>query len=104
MATKGYAAVEVGQAFRRARTLCQQLGDPPQLVLVLRGLWGFYLIGGQIQCSRQIAEQFVRLANEAGKPALQMGAHSCQFCPDEMRIVLLDEMNARPKVNYFQIR
>src|SRR5205807_395785 len=33
IATKGYAAPEVGQTYTRARQLCQQLDDPHQLFL-----------------------------------------------------------------------
>jgi predicted ATPase len=35
MASKGYSAPEVGHAYARARELCQQLGDTPQLFPVL---------------------------------------------------------------------
>ena len=41
MATKGYAAPEVERAYTRARELCQQIGETPQLFPVLWGLWGF---------------------------------------------------------------
>ena len=44
MATKGYAAPEVEKAYTRARELCQQVGETPQLFPVLRGLWVFYLV------------------------------------------------------------
>ena len=46
MATKGYAAPEVGKAYTRARELCQQVGDTPQLFPVL---WGY---GRFIMCGR----------------------------------------------------
>ena len=42
MATKGYAAPEVEHAYARARELCQQVGETPQLFPVLWGLWLFY--------------------------------------------------------------
>ena len=35
IATRGYAAPEVGAAYRRARDLCQQLGETPHLFPVL---------------------------------------------------------------------
>ena len=35
MATKGYAAPEVGQVYARARELCKQMGETPQLFPVL---------------------------------------------------------------------
>jgi predicted ATPase len=37
-ATKGTAAPEMEHAYTRARALCAQLGDTPQLFPVLRGL------------------------------------------------------------------
>src|SRR5262249_38745949 len=41
-ATKGYAAQETGAAFARARQLCEQLKEPPQLVRVLNGQWVYH--------------------------------------------------------------
>src|SRR5262249_19280722 len=38
METKGYASKEAEQAYIRARTLCQQVGETPQLFPVLMGL------------------------------------------------------------------
>ena len=43
MATKGYAAPEVVQAYTRARALCQQVGETPEHVPILWNLWFFYL-------------------------------------------------------------
>ena len=37
IATNGYGAPETGEAFNRARSLCEQLDRPPQLVSVLHG-------------------------------------------------------------------
>ena len=48
MATKGYAAPEVGEAYTRARELCQQIGETPQLFPVLWGFWAFYLDAGGV--------------------------------------------------------
>ena len=48
MATKGYAAPEVEKAYTRARELCQQVGETPQLFPVLWGLWVFYLSAGGV--------------------------------------------------------
>ena len=53
MAVKGRAAPEVERVYTRARALCQQVGDTPQLFPVLRGLFLFYLNCGQ----RQTAEE-----------------------------------------------
>ena len=48
IATKGWAAPEVEQAYTRARELCQQVGETPQLFPVLFGLWQFYLVRGRV--------------------------------------------------------
>ena len=42
IATKGYGAPEVAQAYTRARELCQQIGETPDVFPVLRGLWVFH--------------------------------------------------------------
>jgi predicted ATPase len=73
--TKGFAAPEVGQAYTRARELCQELGDTPQLFPVLRGLAGYYLARGELQAARELAEQLLRLAESAQEPALFLEAH-----------------------------
>jgi class 3 adenylate cyclase len=41
---KGLASPEVEHAYTQARALCQQVGETPQLVPVLLGLWRFYVI------------------------------------------------------------
>ena len=48
-ATKGNAAPEVERAYARARELCAQLGDTPQLFPVLRGLMVYYQKRGDLQ-------------------------------------------------------
>lgn len=52
MAAKGFAALEVEQTYARARTLCQQVGDTPQLFQALWGLTRFYQVSVQLQTSR----------------------------------------------------
>lgn len=60
-ATKGYAAPEVKSAYDRARELCLQVGETPQLVLILRGLSAFYYVRAELQTARAIAEQLLEL-------------------------------------------
>jgi predicted ATPase len=64
MATKGYAALEVGKAYARARELCEQVGDSLQLFPVLRGLLHFHLNQGELQKARELGEQLLRLAHD----------------------------------------
>jgi predicted ATPase len=58
-ATKGYAAPEVECVFARARELCRQVGETPQLFPVLAGLWRFYLVRGEVQTARELGEQLL---------------------------------------------
>jgi predicted ATPase/class 3 adenylate cyclase len=74
--TKGYAAPEVEHTYTRARELCQQVGETPQLFPVLRGLWNFYLIRRELRTARALAEQLLSLAQRAQDPALLQQAHS----------------------------
>jgi predicted ATPase len=74
--TKGYAAPEVEHTYARARELCQQVGETPQLFPVLRGLWNFYLIRRELRTARAFAEQLLSLAQRAQDPAILQQAHS----------------------------
>jgi predicted ATPase/transcriptional regulator with XRE-family HTH domain len=59
---RGYTAPEVGQAYNRARELCRQVGASAQLVPVLRGLWGFYVVRGASQTARELAGEILAAA------------------------------------------
>src|SRR5262245_33029776 len=75
MATKGWAAPEVGHVYARARELCKQMGETPQLFPVLFGLWAFYQVRGELQTARELAEQLLSLAQRQQDPALLLQAH-----------------------------
>jgi predicted ATPase len=75
IAVKGFAAPEVLQTYARARELCRQVGDTPQLFQVLRGLWYFYMGRLELQTARELGEQLLTLAQQAGDPALLLEAH-----------------------------
>src|SRR5262249_21348780 len=75
MATRGYAALEVGHAFTRARELCAQLGDTSQLFPVLWGLWAFYAVRAEHQTACELGEQLLSLAQAAQDPLLFAVAH-----------------------------
>jgi class 3 adenylate cyclase/tetratricopeptide (TPR) repeat protein len=75
MAVKGRAAPEVERVYTRARALCQQVGDTPQLFPVLRGLFLFYLNCGQRQTAQELAEQLLRQAERQPEVAPRMLGH-----------------------------
>ena len=72
---KGHAAPEVEHAYTQARALCQQVGETPELVPVLFGLWRFYLARPQLHTARELGETLLRLAQRAHDPALAVIAH-----------------------------
>jgi predicted ATPase len=69
MATKGYAAVEVEQAFGRARELCRQVGETPQLFPILRGLQTFYVVRAELHTAQELGEDAISLARSVQNPA-----------------------------------
>jgi TOMM system kinase/cyclase fusion protein len=75
MATKGQGAPEVGQAYARARELCRQVGETPQLFPVLFGLWRFYQVRAEHQTARELAEQCFSVAQRVQDPTLLLEAH-----------------------------
>jgi predicted ATPase len=72
---KGHAAPEVEHAYTQARALCQQVGETPELVPVLFGLWRFYLVRAQLHTARDLGETLLRLAQQAHDPALAVIVH-----------------------------
>jgi class 3 adenylate cyclase/predicted ATPase len=72
---KGLGAPEVEHVYTQAYALCQQVGETPQLVPVLFGLWRFYSARPQLHTAREIGETLLRLAQPADDPALAVIAH-----------------------------
>jgi tetratricopeptide (TPR) repeat protein len=75
MITKGPAALEVEQTYARARALCQQVGETPQLFPTLCGLCSFYRTRGALPTARELGEQLYQLAQRAAAPAPLLEAH-----------------------------
>jgi predicted ATPase len=75
MAVKGFAAPEVEQAYGRARELCAEIGETPQLFPVLWGLWAFYLVRGDTRTACELSDQVLRVAQTAQDPILLVAAH-----------------------------
>jgi class 3 adenylate cyclase/predicted ATPase len=69
IATRGQGAPEVEQAYARARELCQQVGETPQLFPVLDGLWAFYIFRAEYHPARELAQHFLTLAHSVQDPA-----------------------------------
>ena len=72
---KGYGALEVEQVYARARVLCEQLRDAPQLFSALNGLRRFYFARAELQTVYELAEQLLRLAQNIQEPPFLVLAH-----------------------------
>ncbi len=68
-ATKGFAALEVGRAYERARELCRQRADHPELPAVLSGLFVHHLHRSGVHVCYDVAEELLRLAEQRRDPA-----------------------------------
>ena len=74
-ATKSWAAPEVEQVYLRARELCEQVGDTPELFPTLWGLWAFNCVRAEHKQAHELGEQLLRLAQSRQDPALLVEAH-----------------------------
>jgi predicted ATPase len=70
MVTRGFAAPELATIYDRARVLCQQLGETPQLAPTLYGLAVFYYGRAQLPTARTLSEQILTLAQNTNTPIL----------------------------------
>jgi predicted ATPase len=76
MVVKGYGAPEVENAYARARELCQQVGDTPQLFSALWGLARFYTLRADLKTVQELGNQLLTLAERLQNPARLLEAHS----------------------------
>src|SRR5713101_6882582 len=74
-ATKGPSVPEVEHAYTRARALCQQGEETPQLFSVLRGMWVLHHVRAELPKARELGEQLLGIAERVQDPALLLEAH-----------------------------
>ena len=81
--TQGYSTPEVGELYERALLLSRRLGENEHVFPVLSGAWVFHAVRGQLEVSRELAQQCLDLANHEGVPTLSVMGHfllgSCNF-------------------------
>ncbi len=68
IALKGHPAPEVERTYSRAWALCDQLGRSAELFSVLRGLWNYHLVRGELRRAHDLSSRLVALAEEQGTP------------------------------------
>jgi serine/threonine protein kinase len=87
---RGWAAPELEPTFARARQLCQELDDPPELVPVMWNVALFNMLRGDLRLVQQQAETLNAKAAASGEPAFVMAAKhidgvTCEFMGDVQR-------------------
>jgi class 3 adenylate cyclase len=79
MVVKGFAAHEVGDVYARARELCREVGQPPQIFAVLYGLWANHLFKSQLEMARKLATEMLALAQGQSDAALLLQGHHANW-------------------------
>jgi class 3 adenylate cyclase/predicted ATPase len=65
IAIRGYASDEVERTFALARELASSVGESPQLVPVLHGLWLFHMVRGDRRPTHELADQLLAIADRS---------------------------------------
>lgn len=74
MATRGFAAGEVGSTYTRALEISKQFGGAIEQFTALMGLRTFRTVRGELRAAREQAGQLVALADKAQDPAMTLTA------------------------------
>ncbi|MDQ4076999.1 MAG: protein kinase, partial [Chloroflexota bacterium] len=80
IATKGWSAPEVEQAYARARDLSQQLGNTQQLCSILVGLATLHEVRGEYTKSRPLLEECLQLRHDGGNEEVVLESHELLAC------------------------
>src|SRR5262245_30491279 len=73
--TQGFAAPDVEHVYGRARALCQQVGEAPQLFSVVFGLRTLAEVRGDLATSQTLGAQLLAMAQGTHDPVCLLGAH-----------------------------
>jgi class 3 adenylate cyclase/predicted ATPase len=74
--SKGYSPPEVGQAFARAKDLCERVGDMPQMFPTLSGLWLYYTMRAEYPTAEHLGTQILELSRHATTDHHLIAAHN----------------------------
>jgi len=73
--TRGHSASDVGETYARAQELCDKVGDAPEIVPALFGLWRYYVGRGDCNVTRDLGRQILDIGEEAGDQAAIVLGH-----------------------------
>ncbi len=73
---KGWYVPEIGEAYKRARELCKQLGETQRLLSVLFGLAALHLCRGELRVARAYVDEMNSLASDSATDKKILGGWS----------------------------
>jgi predicted ATPase len=74
IASRGYAAPEVGPVFRRAAALCERAGQTPQLFAMMWGNFAFHIVRGHLRTCTELGDEAVAFGERLNDPGILMEA------------------------------
>ncbi|HWZ85520.1 MAG TPA: protein kinase [Thermoanaerobaculia bacterium] len=92
IASRGYAAPEVGPVFRRARELGERAGPPEPLFALMLGIWEWHTVRGDLRLCVDLAAEGMEFAARLKDPGMLMEA---LFMSGETRLYRADFAGAR---------
>jgi DNA-binding winged helix-turn-helix (wHTH) protein/predicted ATPase len=79
IASKGYAASEVLEAYTRAELLCDRLGERAGIFPAIWGQWMFRYARGELGHARRLCTRLLSLAESSGDVTLMLHAHHAMW-------------------------
>jgi class 3 adenylate cyclase/tetratricopeptide (TPR) repeat protein len=74
-AIKGHTAPETGEVFRRARALCEELGDTAKLLPIVAAQGMFHVIRAELDATLEVAGSLLRWSRQVNSPGGRHTAH-----------------------------
>jgi serine phosphatase RsbU (regulator of sigma subunit) len=74
IASRGYAAPEVSPVFRRARALCERVGQTPQLFAMMWGNFAFHIVRGDLRVCTELADEAMAFGERLNDSGILMEA------------------------------
>ena len=79
MASRGFAAPEVLEAYARAEVLCDRLGERADIFPAIWGQWLFRYGRGEFNHARRLCARLLTLAEKSGSIVLRLQAHHAMW-------------------------
>ena len=92
LVSRGYRAPEVGKAYRRAQALGEELGDAPELVAALFGMWRHTMAPPDFATGLELGNRLIVLAERGDDAASLVLAH---YALGSVRHLLGDAVRTR---------